>query len=47
MKRISTDKEYLESGKVVIDADGIVIDLGDLLARLEAAEKKITALEAT
>lgn len=28
MKRISTDSEYLDSGKVVVDADGIPVDLG-------------------
>ena len=28
MKRISTDAEYLDSGKLVIDADGIPVDLG-------------------
>lgn len=28
MKRISTDAEYLNSGKLVIDADGIPVDLG-------------------
>ena len=28
MKRISTDAEYLNSGKIVIDADGIPVDLG-------------------
>ena len=28
MKRISTDAEYLDSGRVVIDADGIPVELG-------------------
>lgn len=28
MKRTSTDAEYLDSGKVVIDADGIPVELG-------------------
>ena len=28
MKRTSTDAEYLDTGKVVIDADGIPVDLG-------------------
>ena len=28
MKRISTDAEYLDSGKIVVDADGIPVDLG-------------------
>ena len=28
MKRISTDAEYLDTGKLVIDADGIPVDLG-------------------
>lgn len=28
MKRISTDAEYLDDGKVVIDADGIPVELG-------------------
>lgn len=30
MKRISTDAEYLESGKLVIDADGIPVDVPNL-----------------
>ena len=28
MKRISTDAEYLDSGKIVVDADGIPVNLG-------------------
>lgn len=28
MKRISTDAEYLDSGRVVIDADGVPVELG-------------------
>lgn len=28
MHRISTDIEYLQSGKIIIDADGIPVDLG-------------------
>lgn len=28
MHRISTDIEYLQSGKVIIDADGVPVDLG-------------------
>ena len=28
MKRLSTDAEYLNSGKIVLDADGIPVDLG-------------------
>ena len=28
MKRISTDAEYLDSGRVVIDADGIPVEMG-------------------
>ena len=41
MKRTSTDAEYLDSGKLVIDADGIPVDLG--YRGTGSPEGKITA----
>lgn len=37
MHRISTDKEFLESGRIVINADGIPVDVPDR-AHMEAAD---------
>lgn len=42
MKRISSEAEFYENGAVVIDADGVVIDLGAVetsaaIAAFEAA----------
>ena len=41
MKRISTDAEYLNDGKVTVDADGIPVDLG--YRGTGSPEGKITA----
>ena len=42
MHRTSTDKEYYESGKMVIDADGIPVDLGDIGGeKVQAAVERV------
>lgn len=39
VRRISSDKEWLESGALKLDADGIPIDIGDLDKRITRAEE--------
>lgn len=38
MRRTSTDRAYLEAGSIVLDADGIPVDVGTMQARLAALE---------
>lgn len=39
VQRVSSDKEWLETGALKLDADGIPIDIGDLNKRITRTEE--------